>query len=311
MTTTPELSLLGLKEAVGVGVTEIVRAYAALLVIGRTCAGKTTFSEFASNLGVRTIEASQVVRDLGIERLPEDDPDGFAYAMRVLDTLGHDIVVKEIFRKLGTELESPFVVSGLRDLEEVLLFRALMPKVRLVHITAGERNRFERHLLRNRPGAERTLKEFNNRDVRQNAFGLLPVADDLCDIRVSNEGTLDEYKSQVEAVLGLGMDVPGVDLAARPRHGLTQHQLYRCLKILSESEQPLRCDEIEHLAANGPGAKIRHNNANKVLRSASTLAGRLDPDRGERDLARVRYQRTVAGEAFVKLFEARFQGRDL
>ncbi|MBI2710059.1 MAG: AAA family ATPase [Actinobacteria bacterium] len=281
----------------------------ALLVVGRTCAGKTTFAEHVSaQHGLKYIEASAVVRSLGVERLPADDPDGFAFAMRALDQLGHDIVAREIVRRYGDQLDGPFVVSGLRDVEELRSMRELVPRVKVVLVEASERTRFERHVLRARAGAELTIGEFRARDSRQDAFGLLPVVEDLADIRILNEGRVEEYRHQVDAVIGDRGSEPGVDMRAHPRHGPEHHQLYRCLKILQQAGVPLQCDEIEARSAELGAVSIRHNNANKVLRAVPALAQRLDPANGnasQQDSARVRYAITGPGATYLSLLDGR------
>lgn len=281
----------------------------ALLVVGRTCAGKTTFAEYASaQHGLKYIEASAVVRSLDVEPLPTDDQEGFTFAMRALDQLGHDIVPREIVRRYGDQLEGPFVVSGLRDLEELRLMRNLVPRAQVVFVEASERTRFERHVLRARAGAETTMGEFRDRDSRQDAFGLLPVIEDLADIRIMNEGRLEEYHQQIGAAIGHRGAEPGVDLEAHPRHGPAHHQLYRCLKILQHAREPLQCDEIEARSAELGAVPIRHNNANKVLKAVPALAQRLDPLNGNgsnHDSARVRYTITTSGSTYVSLLEAR------
>jgi inosine/xanthosine triphosphate pyrophosphatase family protein/dephospho-CoA kinase len=280
----------------------------ALLVVGRTCAGKTTFAEYASGRhGLLYIEASALVRSLQA-RPGVDDRDAFAFAKRTLDELGHDIVGKEIVRRYGDKLDGPFVVSGLRDIDEVRYLQGVVPRARLALVEASERTRFERHVRRARAGAETTLAEFRERDTQQDAFGLLPVVDDLAEIRIVNEGNLHEYQRQVDAVIAYRSDESGVDLAAHPRHRPAHHQLYRCLKILAEAKVALQCDQVEALSSELGRVGIRHNNANKVLKLVPALARRLDPPdgtAGDQDSARVRYEITSAGRTYLFLLERR------
>lgn len=280
----------------------------ALLVVGRTCAGKTTFAEHASaQHGLKYIEASEIVRSLDVERSPADDPQGFAYAMRALNQLGHDIVAREIVARYGGQLDGPFVVSGLRDVKELRYMRHLVPRAKVVLVEASERTRFERHVQRARAGAGLTIGEFRARDGQQDAFGLLPIVEDLADIRVLNEGRIEEYRRQVDDVVAYRGSASGVDLRARPRHGPEHHQLYRCLKILQQAGMPLQCDEIEARSAEGGGIRIRHNNANKVLRAVPSLALRLDPANGSgsQGAPRVRYSITDLGSTYLRLLEGR------
>lgn len=282
----------------------------ALLVAGRTCAGKTTFAEYVSGRhNFMYIEASSIVRSLDIPRLITDERDGFAFAKRALDEMGHDIVGREIVRKYGDKLDGPFVVSGLRDVDEIKYLEGVVPRARLVSVEASERTRFERHVRRARVGAEKTIGEFRSRDTRQDEFGLLTALEDLAEIRIVNEGKLEEYHRQIDAALAGRNDEPGVDLAAHPRYGPAQHQLYRCLKILADAGSALQCDYIEARSADFDGVHIRHNNANKVLKAASAFAERITPPNGtdrEQDSARVRYAITQMGLTYLALIERRW-----
>ena len=280
----------------------------ALLVVGRTCAGKTTLAEYVSGrYGLRHIEASAVVRSLDVQRKPTDDEEGYTFAMRALDELGHDVVVREITNRYGNQLDDPFVVSGLRDVEELRLMLSVVPRARVVLVEASERTRFERDVRRARQDKPVTLDVFQLRDSRQDSFGLLPVAEDLAHVRIVNEGRLEDYHRQIDAVIVGRQDEPGVDLAARPRHGPEHHQLYRCLKVLQEAGSALQCDEIEARSTRFGATTIRHNNANKVLKAVPALAQRLDPpdEPGVENSARVRYAITQAGCTYIELLEGR------
>jgi dephospho-CoA kinase/inosine/xanthosine triphosphate pyrophosphatase family protein len=284
----------------------------ALIVVGYTCAGKTTFAEYASGRhGLRLIEASSVIRSLDVERRPTDDPDGFAYAKRALEQRGYDAVAREIVNRFGDELEEAFVISGFRTLEETEFLLRAVPRARVVLVEASERTRFERHLRRGRLGAAQTLEGFRVRDENQNRFGLLRVAEDLADIRIVNEEGMESYHKQISGLLtGQTKHLSGVEVDVRPRHSLPHHQLYRCLKVLVEANQALQCDEIELRTKRLGGIAIRHNNANKVLKRVPELARRIDPPAAqieETDSARVKYQITEGGRSFVRLIELKVE----
>ena len=285
-----------------------VDASPAFLVVGRTCAGKTTLAEYVSGRhGLRHIEASAIVRSLDVRHDPTDDEEGYAFAMRALDELGHDIVVREIVDRYGDQLDGPFVVSGLRDIEELRRMLEVVPRARVVLVEASERTRFERDVRRARRGKPVALEAFRLRDSRQDSFGFLPVAEDLAHVRILNEGRLEDYHRQISALIAGRQDEPGVDLAAHPRHGPEHHQLYRCLKVLQDAGAALQCDEIEARSAQFGGTRIRHNNANKVLKAVPALADRLDPpdEPGAENSARVRYAITRAGLTYIELLEGR------
>lgn len=278
--------------------------YPAILAVGRTCAGKTTLSEYLSGRhGLRNIEASSVVRSLTVPHLDSDDSDGFAYAMRVLDTFGHDVVARMILDTFGSDLQEPFVVSGLRDIAEVALMKQVVPRCLVVLVEASERTRFDRHVRRARPGAETTMTAFRRRDRRQDNFGLLPIVEDVADIKIINDGRMEEFHAQID-LLATSEGRRRLMETTSPRHGPLQNQLYRCLRILSRAEEALQCDQIESLSESDGGRRIRHNNANKVLRAVPALASRIDPTSDLPD-ARVRYRVTAGGQLYLELMSSR------
>ncbi len=283
----------------------------AIAVVGRTCAGKTTFAEYASGRHrLRHIEASTIVRSLPVASHTADDADGFTFAMRALDELGHDVVVNTLIEQYGDQLLEGFVVSGLRDILEIHKIREMIPGIKVVLIEASERTRYERHVKRARTCAKSSLKDFRSMDRSQDAFGFLTVAEDLSDVLIHNEGKLEEYHRQIDAIVMDRRHIGGVDFDLQPRAQLDQHQLYRCLRILQELDRPLQCDEIEAESIQGGGSRIRHNNANKVLRRVPVLARRFDPpsSHGVEDVDRVRYAITGSGVAYIALMDARRSG---
>jgi dephospho-CoA kinase/inosine/xanthosine triphosphate pyrophosphatase family protein len=285
--------------------TSSERPSATLLVVGRTCAGKTTLAEYISgHHGMTHIEASSVVRSLGEPRLDTDDSGGFDYAMRVLNTKGRAVVAQTIVERYGGDLERPVVISGLRDIEEVKYMKESIPGSMVVLVEAPERTRFERHIRRGRQGAETRLLDFRKRDRRQDEFGLLPVVEDLADVRVLNDGRLVEFHYQIDGLLEGRGDTSGVELHLRPRHGPNHNQLFRCLTILESKGGALSCDEIQRLSTVHGTQEIRHNNANKVLKAVPALVDRLDPSGGE-DSARVRYEIREAGRTYLTLMQSR------
>lgn len=302
----PQSAFVRQKPRVATGDQPLFLPPTVLLIVGRTCAGKTTFAERAESQGFTRIEASEIVRKIGSDPLPDDDPGGFRFAMRTLDELGHDAVASQIGEQIRDSPEVPVVVSGLRDIEEIAYFKRTMPHARVVLIEASERTRFEREVRRGRVGASTRIDTFRERDEKQDAFGLLPIVDDLADITILNESSFEVYMQQIDAVVVGDSTEPGVDLFHRPRHSPQHHQLYRCLEALVDEGRALQCDEIEDITAKGGLLPIRHNNANKVLKAAASLATRIEGGETRGEEARVQYEATAAGQVFVALFRARF-----
>lgn len=293
-----------------------------LVVVGSTCAGKTTFGLNAKRHfdGFEHVEASAV---LGSTRRAHERSDALAYAQRALREQGADLVARRAMSMFKMDQGGDFVITGFRTIEEVLYLREHCPQLEIVLVEASERTRYARDRARGRDDPA-SLSEFRAKDQNQWAFGLLRVAEEFCDYRIENEGSQEDYRLQVEAVLA-GIDVRGVTKNVRPRHQLSVHRLYRCLDILEESGRPMSCDEVEVASQHPPrlfrerqggmrpqgrytGKPILHNNANKVLKAAPELVRRLETP-GER----VRYQIRPAGHAYLRLmndYNARAWGGD-
>jgi len=266
------------------------------IVVGYTCAGKTTFGDYASTrYGFRFIEASSVLRTLKGNGHKEIDP--FTFAQNVLLANGPDAVAIKIIQLCSREKERGLVISGFRTIEEVELMKQHYPDCKLIWVEATEKTRFARYLARARDTGVSSLQEFRELDAQQSSFGLLRVAEDFADIRLVNEDSLETYDKQIDAILsGRKLKgIAGIATDTRPRHSPAHNQLYECLAVLSEAGRPLTCDEIQE-RSKAHGHEIRHNNANKVLRSALGLVKRW-----EMAGSNVRYEILNSGRAYLRL----------
>ena len=264
------------------------------LVIGPTCAGKTTFAERATRHDLVHIEASSVVRSLGEPRPGESAAE---FAKRLLDEMGADVVARravEWFEEIRQD--RGFVISGFRTIEELLAIKEVKQNARVVLVEASPRIRLERYLERLRDGEPITLTGLAKIDAEQAEFGLLAVASQLPDIRIRNEETLEQYHEVVDALVD-GVPIRRLrGVSSGPaRADLTERgQLERCAHILVEAGRPLSTDEIEERSV-ATGSRIRHNNANKVLKRYPALIERLEGGAG-----RLRYQARPAATAYLR-----------
>lgn len=269
-----------------------------LVVVGKTCAGKSSFGEHAELRGFEWAEASAVLRTFRskFENEPTKDSE---FAKKTLDAKGQDAVAKKVLQLYANRLGDGLVVTGFRAIEELETVKAQIPHAQVVLVEASERLRYQRHLARGRIASVKSVTEFREHDIEQWKFGLLRVAEDFADVRVINEGTLDDYRQKIEFLISGGTGhFPGVSRKVHPRHGLAENQLFRCLLVLQQAGRSLSCDEIQTLTAKEGGA-IRHNNANKVLKRVPELVKRYDPPN-----ERVRYEVSNAGRAYIRCMKA-------
>lgn len=262
-----------------------------ILVVGPTCAGKTTFGvQISNDWGCDFVDASSFVRrhrDSADASMSIGD-----FASEILDREGFDMVAREVVQ-LFRHIDSPLVVTGLRTIEEVQHLRLVWPDLILVSLHAPQRLRYQRFVER----ASRenlTFVEFQQRDEQQEQLGLLPVADELADYIVDNVGTLDEFVMIARGIAGLpGGSMRGVT-RVNARLSPKESQLYRCLIALRRAGRPLTTQEISAAL----GGAVLHNNANKMLKRYSALARRR-----ESRSTNVRYEITQHGLAFLSALE--------
>jgi dephospho-CoA kinase/inosine/xanthosine triphosphate pyrophosphatase family protein len=274
------------------------------VVIGKVCAGKTTFGHHASTppRHYQAIEASDIMRLLAREA-GINPSSAFYMARELLQQKGPDIIARQIVSMYGEELKREHIITGFRAIEEVEFMREKIPGCKVILIDASERTRFERYLRRGRLSAGSTLQEFQAHDKEQWLFGLLPVARDFADIQLRNEGTLPEYQDQIDAILkGSYRAMPGISEAKRTGSILRSTRLFRCLSALETISGPATSPEIAELTQldyalkhDERAERISARHVNWVLKDVPELARRVDV-RGDK----VRYEILPAGRAYLK-----------
>lgn len=271
------------------------------IIVGHTCAGKTTFGDRAHRIhDLVHIEASAIVRMIQRDR-GEDGGSTFHFAQKLLQEHGPDIIALKILQIYSSQFDKGVVITGFRTVEELELIKSHLPHAKVLFIEASERTRFQRLLERGRSPECRTIADFRHIDNQQMHFGLLRVAEDFADLRLVNEGTIEQFHMQIDAILSATYGVSGVTSHAAPPEKLIVNQLLRCLNALDYAGRPMSTDEIEQETAK-TGSRIRHNNANKVLKRVPEFVHRL-----EIDGVRVRYELLNSGRAYLRYMQ-RYKG---
>ena len=285
-----------------------------ILVVGRVCAGKTTFGEYVeSTHGWLHVEASDEMNGLAQEEAGARATGAFERAKNLLERRGADCVARRIACKYHDRLESGVVVTGFRAIEEVMYFRNRYPSCAVVYIDAGDRVRFSRHLERGRLDDVRTLRDFRMHDQEQWRLGLLArardvvdVPRDIADIEIENELGLEDYYGQIDSVVdGLSVAAGGgvgsgefgvVRGVSRVNGGLVRgRRAFRCLSTLKEFGGAATCAEVRGRMDEGKGGdmmSVRH--INWVLSRVPELVERTGSG------GRLRYRILSAGRAYVE-----------
>ncbi len=273
------------------------------LIVGKLCAGKTTFGEYvSSHYPYRFIEASNIMR-LIAEENGIKAPTPLYLAKEIFHAKGPDIIARYIVGLYGKDLCNNTIITGFRLIEELQYIRSQFPNsTKVVFIDVSERTRFERHLQRGRIEDIKTLLDFQEHDRQQWRFGLLPVAQDLADIKIENEGTIEDYHTQINALLGDAFSkLPGVSNIKLKRKVLQEARMFRCLRALDQISGPAACPDIAKLTERDVPVndaehveRISARHVNWVLKDFPELARRINA-KGDK----VRYEILPAGRAYL------------
>lgn len=285
-----------------------------LVVVGRVCAGKTTFGEYAASVnGSLHVEASDVMRELA--KSYDIRATTIAETARsLLSHMGSDVVAREIESRFGSSLDAGAVVTGFRTLEEVWYIRERHPGCRVVLVECGDRIRFERHLARARVTGISAFADFLAFDRDQWTFGLLGRVADVCDLKVINEGPMSEYQNKIDVILAGGYDsaearkrrsnrISGVHIVNRKAIVSRSTRLFRCLQALVDLGRAASCQEIacltgssERKLRNGNVETVSDRHVNWILKDVPELARRI-----ERRGQPVHYEIVPAGRTYVRM----------
>lgn len=264
-----------------------------IIAVGARCSGKTTFSDFMAKYEtVRVYEASTVLRGIGEEQgiVPTSSEE----ALDFLSEVGWDAVARKIADYIDKDDCPLNVVTGLRTPEELLFLKRKFPQSRIILIDADPRIRFERHILRARDSSLATMSAFAEEDEKQRKFGTLRIANDIAEIKIHNDGTLDQYRDKIDETINLISRTPET---VRLQASKSLSELHRSLKALLQIGNAADCEEISHSTKNF-GVQVRKYNTNRALKGVPEFARRIEK-RGEH----LTYQATDRSANLVHLLD--------
>lgn len=268
------------------------------VVIGPTCAGKTTFAEFAYHqTDFRHVEASVVLRTFASYNETRSSVGALKSAKDVLEERGSDFVARQIVRIFGSPSDRGIVITGFRTLGELYRVVSHWPHAKVVLVDSDERIRFERHLQRGRYDDATSLEQFASLDQGQRLLGMLDHARDVADVHIANEGTLTEYAEAVASVLS-GSTHRLVRKIGTYGSRRSKSKLFRILKVL-QGGKTMTSREMSDILI-GQGQQIATRNVNWVLSHAPGLADRFDYP-GEQ----IHYKITGDGLDYVNYIDSR------
>ncbi len=170
-------------------------------VVGMPASGKGEFARIASEMGIPVVVMGDMIRNaVKASGLEPTDTNFGATANRLRAERGMDAIGQLCVPEVGRQTAPLVLIDGIRGDAEVKLFRKVFPGFTLVRIDSSFGNRLSRVVARGRSDDFQTAGELRTRDERELGWGL-GRALKLADLRIENNGTLDEFSVAVHKLL--------------------------------------------------------------------------------------------------------------
>ncbi|MEM2934751.1 MAG: AAA family ATPase [Candidatus Thermoplasmatota archaeon] len=171
----------------------------AVAFTGMPGAGKTEAINVAKEMNIKVISMGDEVREEVVKRgLPLNDEITGKIADEMRKKHGAGYWAKRCLAKMGNE--DFFVIDGIRNMEEIEVFREKIDNLILVAIHASQATRYERIKKRKRYGNDMNIEKFRGREKKELSWGLGNVIA-MADVVIINEGSLEEFKEKVRKIL--------------------------------------------------------------------------------------------------------------
>lgn len=170
--------------------------------VGLPASGKTEAAKVAQKLGIPVIRMGDVVRKEVRRRgldITEENVGKVANDIRARGGMG--AVAERCIPLIKAMDDDTVVVDGLRGEAEVEVYKkTFKSQFALIAIIASQKNRFARALARKRNDDIVDWEGFKQKDDRELRWGL-KEAMKMADVLIDNNGTLEEFRENVGAVL--------------------------------------------------------------------------------------------------------------
>jgi len=165
-----------------------------ILITGLPGSGKTVVARILKQKGFEMIEMGNIARVLAKNQKMSVDE----FAKFARKKYGKNFFAKKVVEiiKKKKKKKKKFVISGLRNLEELEEFRKFDKNAKLIAVTAPKELRMKRLLKRKR----KTQKEIEARDKKEIALGVTKLMENA-DFVLANTSTKGELRKNVEEIL--------------------------------------------------------------------------------------------------------------
>ncbi|MBN2112110.1 AAA family ATPase [Candidatus Woesearchaeota archaeon] len=173
-----------------------------IAITGMPGSGKKIIRQEIEKKGIPVFVMRHVVEDdLRAKGVEPTNTSLREYATKLRKEHGLDIVAKrslEIVRKMGVHV---VVLDGIRGDAEIHFLKS-QPDIDFILIAAiaSKETRFERLKQRGLEWDMKTKEEFEYREKKELGWGL-GAAIELADYKIENEGTVEEFRKNIEKVL--------------------------------------------------------------------------------------------------------------
>ncbi len=187
----------------------------ALIITGMAGAGKTEFANCCTSLGIPVIQMGEIVRERVKQlKLPLNGQTVGRIASSERLKFGNDIWARRTAKVVNAAGRNT-IIDGTRSEAEVAYFRRFFGvDAVVVTVYASSITRYKRLMARGRDDVPLSHGEFEERDRRELGWGL-GNASALSDRIVGNEGTIDEFRDNVNRML--------LELGFKEKRGMPQH----------------------------------------------------------------------------------------
>ncbi len=170
-------------------------------IVGMPASGKGEASRIARDLGIPVVVMGDAIRERVKEAgLPLTDANCGTIAGKLRADLGMDAIARITIPRIEATGALVVLVDGIRGDYEVTAFKEHFPDFTLIGIDSSFETRYRRLANRGRSDDSLTPDELRARDERELGWGL-GRALAQADRRIANEGSLEEFSTEVRALL--------------------------------------------------------------------------------------------------------------
>jgi len=177
--------------------------------------GKSEAVGVAEGAGMAVVRMGDEVRaEVARRGLPLNDENLGGTANEMREKEGMNVWARRCLRKIEEIISSGvaaggaggsgaggIVIDGIRNIEEVEVFRRSMDNFVLIAVHSPPQTRYERLMERGREDDSLSIDELRRRDERELGWGIGNVVA-MADIIITNEGSLEGFRRKVKEILG-------------------------------------------------------------------------------------------------------------